>query len=492
MNGPPVPELVPIQSPPSSNQMSPIKSPPSENSNQMSLSLRPGKGVHQKKSNAYAPTAQRVGRRMSTCIPNKSDVNPHALKLHKFYSNILYYATGARGHPETGVKGMWVFQHKYSFILQLLIFPLTAGKALDNGKPTAPLMSALQTLMMLNCALKKVNMHKWAKEGGTIDAVVLNLSTQSAEKVHYIATTVFKYTLGASSGKAAYFPAQALPTMLIFALPIWAPPIFNSDNFSFPVKGAAVQTWFFLIALLMNYFSLNYSAFTTTCAIFGPMSYALSLSAKDFVSQLEENFEDLEWGNGEDKGDDEESLIHHQHHNHGAQQDPAEYSKRLRATIEKFNVLKSTTRHFSTGFGAFFLVAEFVLIPSLIVVGFIIYLKVTSDMDARDKCVLIMCSILFTLIFFIVLFLFFSGVHLTTQLEEVTHRISEVKGQEILLRTGHKWDDYLKQWERWERNVVVTDLGFTPFKIRIESKLALTVFYVAVGFAVTVYIEISL
>ena len=54
------------------------------------------------------------------------------------------------------------------------------------------------------------------------------------------------------------------------------------------------------------------------------------------------------------------------------------------------------------------MVAEFVLIPSLIVVGFIIYLKVTSDMDARDKCVLTMCSILFTLIFFIVLFLFFS------------------------------------------------------------------------------------
>ncbi|GMH63225.1 hypothetical protein TrST_g6340 [Triparma strigata] len=480
MSSPPVPELVPIQS------------PPSENSNQMSLSLRAGKGERKKKSNAYEPTAQRVGRRMSTCIPQKEDVNPQALKLHAFYGNILYYATGARGHPETGVKGLWVFQHNYSFILQLLIFPLTAGKALDNGKPTAPLMSALQTLMMLNCALKKVNMHKWAKEGGTIDAVVLNLSTASAEKVHNIATMVFKYTLGASSGAAAYFPMQALPTSLVFAMPIWAPPIFDADNFSFPVKGAEIQTWFFLIALIMNFFSLNYSAFTTTCAIFGPMSYALSLSAKDFVLHLEENFEDLHWENADDFGDDEESLIQHQHHSHGAQQDPVEYSKRLRTTIEKFNVLKSTTRHFSTGFGAFFLVAEFVLIPSLIVVGFIIYLKGFSEMDTGDKCVLIMCSILFLIIFFIVNFLFFSGVHLTTQLEEVTHRISEVKGQEILLRSGHQWDGYLKQWERWERNAVVTDLGFTPFKIRIESKLALTVFYVAVGFAVTVYIEISL
>lgn len=337
-------------------------------------------------------------------------------------------------------------------------------------------------------------MQKYAKPGGSVDAVILNLNEKSAIQVEKIAKGLFYNTLGGSGGFKGYFPVKALPTAILMSISAWLPAILDSENNTFPNEGKGIETFLFFFAVVLNFFSLNYSAWATTFCVFGPCCYGLSLMAKDFVGILEESFE-IGWEGEEEEGDEESLMQHAGKENGGSvRPTPAEYSKRLKNTIEKFNMLKATTRHFSTGFGFLFFMAEFILIPTAVLVGFILYLKASEDMDVGDKCILAFSCFMLVIILVIVLGLFMSGVNLTTQLEEVTHKISELKSHEILLRgSGNgEWDAYLKQWERWERTVVATDLGFTPFKIRIESRLALTVFYVVVRFAVTVNIELAL
>mmetsp|Transcript_5 Transcript_5/g.17 ORF Transcript_5/g.17 Transcript_5/m.17 type:complete len:88 (+) Transcript_5:1216-1479(+) len=86
-----------------------------------------------------------------------------------------------------------------------------------------------------------------------------------------------------------------------------------------------------------------------------------------------------------------------------------------------------------------------------------------------------------------------TGVNLTSSLEEVTHAIEEHKSNEQLIKSDIQgFERYLKKWERFAKSAQEADLGFTPLKIRIESRLALTVFYVCTTVAVTVYIELTL
>ncbi|GMI13616.1 hypothetical protein TrLO_g8552 [Triparma laevis f. longispina] len=76
--------------------------------------------------------------------------------------------------------------------------------------------------------------------------------------------------------------------------------------------------------------------------------------------------------------------------------------------------------------------AEFILIPTAVLVEFILHLKGSEDMVVGDKCNLSFSCFMLVIILVTVFGLFISGVNLTTQLEEVTHKISELKSHEIL------------------------------------------------------------
>ena len=114
-------------------------------------------------------------------------------------------------------------------------------------------------------------------------------------------------------------------------------------------------------------------------------------------------------------------------------------------------------------------------------------------MDARDGCKFALGAYFFLFLATLIFVLFYSGIAVTTALERVTHTIEDIKGDEFFaVASGSENAAYLVKLERFTKLVEDSALGFTPFKVRIESKLALTAFYVIVSVAVTIYIELAL
>jgi hypothetical protein len=380
----------------------------------------------------------------------------------------------------------------------VVCFPLTVlytGRANDvnaDGTPrsSAHLLTLYWGLMIVNCMAKKLNISLALKDGGGVDAVIMNLAERGARKVKKRMDFFTTYLAGdpeMAIGK--YLNLATFSLILVMALPIWLPPLVNSD---IPLAPNPKATAVYCFGLLLQMATLNTSAFSTTFTVFFTSAYALRVLANDFVDYVDEVY----GGCGDylaSEDGDEEALIGSAAATATSTNANANKIDKLTNVIQRFNVLKSTTRAFSKGFEVFYLIAEATLIPASTVGYIIMYSKVTSpdDWDARDGCVVFMVSFLTIFCTVIIGAIFYHGVAITTALERATHAVEEMKGNEWLnVASGE--DMYLNKLERFAKIVKSADLGFTPFKIRIESRLALTILYIVVSIAVTVYIEIGL
>jgi amino acid transporter len=400
---------------------------------------------------------------------------------------------GAKAHPKSKRKtaDWWMTQHKVSNALALFGFPIMCGKVIDDGRATSSIFTAMAFAFGANCTMKKWNMKRVVEDGGTVDRVILGLSDKDAKKVMvYCELFINNFTGDPRGNTGKYVPVKSVPFILIWFAPFVLPYLLHGTTGETYGAGGIVLVVLFHFA---NLFSINYSAGATTFCTFMPCAYAMKLRALTYADFLHDLWEIDEEGLALKEEDMEVELLEGgEGRGFGASSD----MEKLNASIEAFNKLKATSREFSNGFQNFFVVAEFILIPAFVLAGFVVYQKLhISVLDTRDVCIVAIGSIHFILSISISIGLFLHGVAVTTALEKATHTVEQVRDKNLLkaeLAEGPSGMLFRKQLEVFHRHAVESELGFVPYKIRIESRLAVTIFYVLVSIGLTIYIEIVL